>query len=91
MQVFFTLLMNAHEQKLKHYIAEHTLQVEHLSFNQSCHSVAEAVAAVGGDPTDFVKSICLIDAAGGLIVAIVKGEDKVSAIAKDINFLTETT
>ncbi len=46
----------------------------HGSFEQSTHSVAEAVGAV---PEDFVKSICMIGP-DGLIVAIVKGEHRAS-------------
>lgn len=73
--------MDIHEQKLKQYLSTHAIKAEHLSFTQSCHSVAEAAAVVGASPTDFVKSICMIDVRGNLIVAIVKGEDKVSTAA----------
>lgn len=70
--------MDQYEQKLKQYIQEHHIQAEHLSFDQSCHSVEEAAAAVGGQPEDFVKNICFFDPNGNFIVAIVKGEDRVS-------------
>ncbi len=38
----------------------------------------EAVATVNGSIEDFVKNICMINSNGQLIVAIVKGEDRVS-------------
>ncbi len=54
------------------------IQGEHRVFNQSCHSVAEAAAAVGGTPEDFVKNVCLMDEKARVIIAIVKGEDRAS-------------
>jgi prolyl-tRNA editing enzyme YbaK/EbsC (Cys-tRNA(Pro) deacylase) len=71
--------MNAYEQKLSTYIQSHQVQAELLIFEQSCHSVAEAAQAVQASAQDFVKNICMITADGQLVVAIVKGEDKVSA------------
>jgi len=71
-------MITDYEQKLKEWMAENKVQAEHLSFTQSCHSVEEAAQVVGGEPEDFVKNICMIDLEGNLIVAIVKGEDKVS-------------
>lgn len=68
-----------YEEKLKNFMRRHDLAAEHLSFEVSCHSVAEAAAAAQADPTDLVKNICLIGADGQLIVAIVKGEDRASA------------
>ncbi len=65
-------------EKIRRYITEQNLRVEHLVFAQSCHSVAEAARAVGATPDDFVKNICLIAPDGRLIVAVVKGEDRVS-------------
>lgn len=67
----------AYEQKLKRYIAENGIQAEHLTFTQSTHSVAEAAEAVGATAEDFVKSICLVTKAGEVVVAIIKGEDRV--------------
>jgi prolyl-tRNA editing enzyme YbaK/EbsC (Cys-tRNA(Pro) deacylase) len=64
--------------KLKNYIKEHNIKAEHLRFEQSCHSVADAVKAANADPWDFVKNICMVDTKGRLIVAIVKGEDRAS-------------
>ena len=70
--------MNVYEHKLKQFIAGGSIETEHLSFEQSCHSVAEAAEAVGTEPENFVKNICMTDAQGQVIVAIVKGEDRAS-------------
>ncbi|MHB0989620.1 MAG: YbaK/EbsC family protein [Bellilinea sp.] len=69
-----------YEARLKTTIAEHGWPVEHLTFDQSTHSVAEAAQAAGVIPQDFVKNICLIAPDGRLVVAIVKGEDRVSMV-----------
>lgn len=69
--------MDLYEQKLQDYIKLHRIDAELLHFNQSCHSVAEAAQAVGTSPENLVKNICLIDGEAKLIVAIVKGEDRV--------------
>ena len=69
--------MDPYEQKLKAFIADHNIKAEHLHFDASCHSVQEAALAVNASPEDFIKSICLMDVNGSLIVAIVKGEDRV--------------
>lgn len=68
-----------YEKKLKSFMRETGIAAEHLSFGQSCHSVAEAAQAVNASAEDFAKSICMLDADGGLVVAIVKGEDRASA------------
>ena len=70
--------MNAYAYKLKEFIAANSIDAEHLSFDQSCHSVAEAAEAVGTEPENFVKNICMTDEQGRMIVAIVKGEDRAS-------------
>ena len=49
-----------------------------LSFRESCHTAAEAASAAGVTPRDIVKSICMLDASGYLIVAIVRGDDRAS-------------
>ena len=71
-------MSNPYEEKLRHFIAQYHIQAEHLSFQQSCRSVAEAARTVNAAPQDLVKSICMMDAQGSIIVAIVKGEDRVS-------------
>lgn len=79
--------MKQYEEKLKNYINKNNLSVEQLIFEKSCHTVNEAAEAVGAAPEDLVKNICLIDNNDNLIVAIVKGEDRVSMsrIAKALN------
>ena len=79
--------MDPYEEKLKKWIAENSVEAEHLSFNQSCHSVEDAAIAVKASPEDFVKNICMIDSKGNLIVAIVKGEDRASTerVGKALN------
>lgn len=67
----------AYEAKLKAAIASLGLQAEHRHFDQSCHSVADAAAAVGAPTEDFVKNVGLSDPLGNVVICIVKGEDKV--------------
>jgi prolyl-tRNA editing enzyme YbaK/EbsC (Cys-tRNA(Pro) deacylase) len=70
--------MDTSEQRLQTYLQEQQIQAEHLSFDQPCHSVAEAALAVNASPEELVKNICLLDSDDQLITAIVKGEDRVS-------------
>jgi Cys-tRNA(Pro)/Cys-tRNA(Cys) deacylase len=67
-----------YEEKLKAYLREQDVAGEHLHFDQSCHSVAEAAQAANVPADAFVKSIGFIDENNRLIVGIVKGEDRVS-------------
>jgi len=78
--------MDTSEQRLQAYLQEQHIQAEHLSFDQPCHSVAEAALAVNASPQELVKNICLLDSDKQLITAIVKGEDRVSVsrIAKTL-------
>lgn len=68
--------MGNYDDKLREYISDNGVDAEVISFAQSTHSVAEAAAAVGADPEDFVKSICMVTMGGKLVVAIVKGEHR---------------
>jgi len=70
--------MSQYEEKLRTYIKEHEIDAELLTFEESTHSVADAAAAVGAEPEDFVKSIAMIGPDNQLIVAIVKGENRAS-------------
>lgn len=70
--------MDIFAQRLQAYLQDQQLQAEHLTFDQPCHSVAEAALAVNASPQDLVKSICLLDSDDQLITAIVKGNDRVS-------------
>jgi hypothetical protein len=45
-------MSNPFEEKLKSFMQAQGIQGEHRVFSQSCHSVAEAAAAVGGSPAD---------------------------------------
>ncbi|HWR65238.1 MAG TPA: YbaK/EbsC family protein [Bellilinea sp.] len=67
-----------YEARLKMVIARNGWQVDHLTFDQSTHSVAEAAAVLGVSAQDLVKNICLITPDDRLLVAIVRGEDRVS-------------
>lgn len=70
--------MNQYEERLKRFIRERAIDADHLSFERSCHSVAEAAEAAGAEPEDLVKNICMVDSQGNLVVVIVKGEDRAS-------------
>ncbi len=70
--------MDHYEEKLKKILQDNNIEGEHLSFNQSCHSVEEAAQATNAKTDDFVKNICMLDSDDNLIVAIVKGEDRAS-------------
>jgi len=76
-----------YEEKLKAFMKEKGIDGDHFTFSRSCHSVAEAAAAAGVAPEDFVKSICMVDGEERLIVAIVKGEDRASTsrVSKALN------
>lgn len=71
--------MREFEEKLRKIIEDKGIDAEHLSFERYCRSVAEAAMTVGAEPEDFVKSICMVGGDGGVIVAIVKGENRASA------------
>ncbi|MDR3575770.1 MAG: YbaK/EbsC family protein [Anaerolineaceae bacterium] len=81
--------MDIYAEKLGDFIRLNLVQAEHLYFDQSCHSVAEAAQAVHAAAEDFVKNICLMTGTGQLLLAIVKGEDRVSperiAVALEID------
>lgn len=70
--------MTEYEQKIKEYMYEKGVQGEHLIFEQSCHSVEAAAKAANATPEDLVKNICLVTGDGRLVIAVVKGEDRVS-------------
>ncbi len=62
--------------RLRAFIENNHIDCEHLIFEQSTHSVAEAAQAAGVTPEDFVKSVCMVTKDGRVVVAIVKGEDR---------------
>ena len=65
-------------EKLDEFIKDNRVECQHIRFGKSCHSVREAAAAANATEDDFVKNVCMSDASGELIVAIVKGEDRVN-------------
>jgi prolyl-tRNA editing enzyme YbaK/EbsC (Cys-tRNA(Pro) deacylase) len=67
---------DAFHDKLLAVIAEKGIQCDHLIFDRSTHSVAEAAAAAGITAEDFIKSICMMTTDGRVVVAVVKGEDR---------------
>lgn len=68
-----------HEITLKTYISDNNISAQHLSFDVSCHSVAEAELAVWGNEEQFVKNIIFIDTQWRTICAIVKWEHNASS------------
>ncbi|MEA1910085.1 MAG: YbaK/EbsC family protein [Spirochaetota bacterium] len=79
--------MNIYEEKMKKILKLNNIHCQHLSFNKSCHSVQDAASAANASTEDFVKNICMIDQKGNLIVAIVKGSNRVSTsrVGKALN------
>lgn len=67
--------MDSYEEKLKQFLGG---RGHHLTFETSCHSVADAAKAASARPEDFVKNVCMVGEGEEWIVAIVKGEDNAS-------------
>lgn len=67
-----------YEKKLRDYITSRSIQAEHITFANCCHSVEEAAEAAGTDPGNIIKSICMLTPENRLVVAIVMGTDRVS-------------
>lgn len=65
-------------QKFAARITQLGVDAEHLMFDQSCHSVAQAAAAINGSDEDLVKNICMVGPNSEFIIAIVKGPHRVS-------------
>ncbi len=70
--------MNKYEEKLTKYINENKIKCDYLRFDQSCHTVEDSARAVNTSHENIIKNICLIDSNGRIIVAILKGNDRVS-------------
>ena len=73
--------MNQHQEKLKKFIVENRIQAKHLHFDGSCHSVEDAAKAANVEVEDVIKNICLITSEETLVLAIIKGENRVSTQA----------
>jgi len=67
-----------YHRKLMDWLDTKSVEYEHRIFENSCHSVREAAEASGEPMEAFVKNVCMVDAASGLIVAIVSGGDRAS-------------
>jgi len=67
-----------YEQKLRDYISSCSIQAEHITFADCCHSVEEAAEAAGTAPENIIKSICMLTPENQLVVAIIMGTDRVS-------------
>ncbi len=67
---------NAYEARLRARMQAQRMRAQHLTFDQSCHSVAEAALAAGVTEQDFVKTICLSSKAGRVVAIVVNGEDR---------------
>ena len=64
--------------KLKNWLDSKSVKYEHLIFQESCHSIEEAINASNEPIEAFVKNVCMIDMNSKLIVAIVSGKDRAS-------------
>ena len=63
---------------LERWIADHGVDAELLRFTDSCHSVADAVAATGAGIDAIIKNLCMIGDDDRLIVAILPGAQRAS-------------
>ncbi|WP_370568805.1 MULTISPECIES: aminoacyl-tRNA deacylase [unclassified Fictibacillus] len=72
---------------INRFITENNIDGIHMVLRESCHSVQDASRALNVSQHDFVKNICLLDNKEQLILAIVKGEDRVSTtrVGKALN------
>lgn len=90
---FGGIILREFEQKLKQFLQDNSITAEHFVFEDTCHSVEEAAAAANATAGDLVKSICMVDSEGNLIVAVVSGVDRASTsrVAKALNIETPRT
>lgn len=61
--------------RLERFVDEQSIDAEIHRFDDPVHSVEAAARAADADPSQFVKSLCLI-AGGDLVVAVVRGPDR---------------
>jgi Cys-tRNA(Pro)/Cys-tRNA(Cys) deacylase len=66
-----------YERKLLAIAAELGVQCEHLIFSTSCASVEDAARTAGARSEEIVKSVCLKAKDGTLLVAVVRGADRI--------------
>lgn len=63
--------MTKYSENIKRWLEENEVASEFLSFDQSVHSVKEAVEVSGYPLENFTKTILMIGESGELIVAVV--------------------
>lgn len=75
-------------QKFARQLCALDIDAHHVIFESSCHTVQQAAAAINGTADDLVKNLCLVGPQHELVVAIVKGPDRVSTkrVAKACGF-----
>ncbi|ROR34877.1 aminoacyl-tRNA deacylase [Inmirania thermothiophila] len=66
------------EARLEAWMADHGVPGRMRRFAASCHTAAEAAAAAGVAVHDIVKNVCLITEDGRLVVAVARGDHRVS-------------
>lgn len=70
--------MSIYSQRIKNWLDKRQVNAEFLGFDQSVHSVAEAVAVSGYPENRFTKSIVMVDADNQPIIAVVCAEHRAS-------------
>jgi Cys-tRNA(Pro)/Cys-tRNA(Cys) deacylase len=66
-----------YELKLLAVAAELGVECEHLVYDGSCASVGEAAKTAGARSVEIIKSVCLRAKDGTLVVAVVRGPDRI--------------
>ncbi|MHA1944763.1 MAG: aminoacyl-tRNA deacylase [Candidatus Hodarchaeales archaeon] len=66
------------ETRLKEYVEAHNIKTEHLVYNESLHTVADAIRVSGIGIELIAKSIVMVGQHGETIVAFVPGKSRVS-------------
>jgi Cys-tRNA(Pro)/Cys-tRNA(Cys) deacylase len=85
--------MKEFEQKLNQFLQNNSITAEQYIFENTCHTVEDAATATNASMKEIVKSICMVDNEGNLIVAVVGGEDRASTtrVGKALNIETPRT
>jgi prolyl-tRNA editing enzyme YbaK/EbsC (Cys-tRNA(Pro) deacylase) len=69
--------MDDGEKNIKNFLKEKGILAEHFCFASSCHSVREAAKSANISPEEIIKNLCLINTDGDIIIATVRGKDRV--------------
>jgi Cys-tRNA(Pro)/Cys-tRNA(Cys) deacylase len=67
-----------YESRLKKFLSDNDIKAEHIVFQQTVHTVADAARAVGTTPDSFIKSVVFISG-GKTLVGIVTGDTRASS------------